>query len=928
MTDVDVHLRSPAGNDNGLFTDIGAAAQPGMNLTLDDEAAIPIGVFTIVSGIAFQPENAYRLDWFDGEDAGGTWTLDVRDDTNNASGGNLTAWSLRICEAPPVPACGPGFQPVTVYSSDFEVDDGGFTHSGTADEWERGLPSFVPITTCNSGSNCWKTDLDNTYEFSSIQDLLSPPINLAGLTGPVVVSWAQRYHIESANWDHFNVTAREVGNPTNAVNLFEWTGATMNSSVGTPPVTINESAGWGVFNRTASSLAGANTELVFHLDSDTSVNLTGAAIDDVSVIACEPVPVPSITLFKTVGLTAGVCGVDETLTVPFGTPVTYCYTVINTGGVTLNYHTVVDDQLGTVLDNFAYPLLPGNGAYFTVDNVVLGGTTTNNATWTASESVTSNTVCSTPALAIPDGVPAGANDVMVVAGGGNLSDLEISLDMSHTWVGDVAFTLTDGTTTAAVFDRPGVPASTFGCDGTDVAAVLDDSAATPVENECDAGVPTINGTFIPNVALAGFIGAPFAGTWTINAADFATPDAGTLNEWCLTGTYTSGSVSASDSVTVTVLPQLFPDIAVAPSSLSSFQAVDTQVDLNLDITNNGDANLDWTITEDAGLVANRVVANVPGRQQPILPHRRSTPPEANAISTGDRTFSRSTTAVAGERTTPVRGEVPDATVTLTHSVTQSIVTGNSVSCNAGGFHTNNSYIRAFDLPAFGITGGFSITQVEMGIEEATGTGGTQPVTVNLYIWDPLDPFTFANFVLIGTANALVPDQAATIITIPVTGSAPAGSTLVVEFFTPDGQPSTASLFAGSNPDGQTAPSYLAAADCGITEPTDTVDIGFPGMHLVMNVTGSTGCDTDLTWLSASPTAGTTVPTATDSVTVTLDSTGLIQGAIYTGSLCIQSNDPDTPVVLVPVTLEVDGMDFSDGFETGDTSRWSLTVGLP
>ena len=45
MADLDVHLVSPAGNDNGLFTDIGTtsvnAALQTMNLTIDDEAAIP-----------------------------------------------------------------------------------------------------------------------------------------------------------------------------------------------------------------------------------------------------------------------------------------------------------------------------------------------------------------------------------------------------------------------------------------------------------------------------------------------------------------------------------------------------------------------------------------------------------------------------------------------------------------------------------------------------------------------------------------------------------------------------------------------------------------------------------------------------------------------------------------------------------------------
>ena len=368
------------------------------------------------------------------------------------------------------------------------------------------------------------------------------------------------------------------------------------------------------------------------------------------IIEGTPSGGPAITLAKTVGLVATVCGVDETLTVPFGTPVTYCYTVTNTGTETLSTHNLVDDQLGPLLVNFAYDLLPGASAFITVDDVVLAGTTTNNATWTA-DTASSTTVCSTPALAIPDNNPTGVTNAIVVAAGANLTDLEVSVDATHTWVGDLSFSVTDGTTSATIVDRPGYTGTGFGCQNDNIDAVLDDSAATPVETQCAVGPPAIAGTFIPNNPLAVFNGAPFAATWTMTASDAAGGDTGTLNEWCLIAHFASTSVAASDSVTVT-LTALDPDIAVAPSSLSSFQVVDTQVDLNLDITNNGDADLDWTITEDAGRVANRVVAQVPGRQQPLLPHRRSTPPAANAVSTGDHTFSRSTTSVAGERMHP------------------------------------------------------------------------------------------------------------------------------------------------------------------------------------------------------------------------------------------------------------------------------------
>ncbi|MBT8383243.1 MAG: DUF4397 domain-containing protein [Ignavibacteria bacterium] len=189
-----------------------------------------------------------------------------------------------------------------------------------------------------------------------------------------------------------------------------------------------------------------------------------------------------------------------------------------------------------------------------------------------------------------------------------------------------------------------------------------------------------------------------------------------------------------------------------------------------------------------------------------------------------------------------QGQVPlnnntDA-ITITHSATQTITTGNSVSCNAGGLHTDNSYFRAFDLPSFGITNDFNITEVSIGIETAAGTGGTQPITVNLWTSSQPFPTGFPGSVTqIGTASLNVPDQTLTVFPIAVTGTAPAGSELVVEIFTPDGQTAGHSFFIGSNADGETGPSYLLAADCGVTTPTPTGSIGFPNMHIVMNVTG-------------------------------------------------------------------------------------------
>lgn len=288
MADLDVHLRSPAGNDNGVFTDIGAAAVGGqttMNTIFDDYAGVP-PQFTALNGPVHKPELAYRMDWYNGENAGGTWTLDIRDDTTNANGGTLNSWALEICEQPP-PAG------VIFYNENFDVGpfnlgNGGYTSSGLQNEWEWGVPTtaatpgVAAFLDCNGGSTgCWKTDLNDTYNASSDQLLVSPPINVPGTTGTINMSWAMRYQMENTSFDQARVIVREAANPANARVVWEWTGATMTNAVGNPTVTIGESAGWGEYRANITQFAGLTVEVVFQLSSDTTVQLGGLAIDDV-----------------------------------------------------------------------------------------------------------------------------------------------------------------------------------------------------------------------------------------------------------------------------------------------------------------------------------------------------------------------------------------------------------------------------------------------------------------------------------------------------------------------------------------------------------------------------------------------------------------------------------------------------------------------
>lgn len=197
---------------------------------------------------------------------------------------------------------------------------------------------------------------------------------------------------------------------------------------------------------------------------------------------------------------------------------------------------------------------------------------------------------------------------------------------------------------------------------------------------------------------------------------------------------------------------------------------------------------------------------------------------------------------AGSRTVQQGAGGP---VVLTQSVDPlTIIAANSVSCNAGGAHADNTYMRRFDLDGeFALSAPFVVEGVDVGIETATGGGasGSQPISVIAYSIANAAPMAFANLVEVGRIDTTIADTASTVQAFAFTASQidPSTDDLVIEVFTPDGQAVGHSFFIGSNNLGQTAASYIAAAACGITEPTDTAAIGFPGMHIVMSVNGST-----------------------------------------------------------------------------------------
>jgi subtilisin-like proprotein convertase family protein len=136
---------------------------------------------------------------------------------------------------------------------------------------------------------------------------------------------------------------------------------------------------------------------------------------------------------------------------------------------------------------------------------------------------------------IPDNNPTGVSSDLVVPLAGEIVDLDLDLMITHTWVGDLKVTLThlDTGTSAVLIDRPRVPATTFGCSGDNLDAILDDEATLPIEDQCVAGLPAIAGSFTPNNPLSVFDGESLSGTWQLTVVDLGPADIGSLTDWVL-----------------------------------------------------------------------------------------------------------------------------------------------------------------------------------------------------------------------------------------------------------------------------------------------------------------------------------------------------------------------------------------------------------
>lgn len=117
---------------------------------------------------------------------------------------------------------------------------------------------------------------------------------------------------------------------------------------------------------------------------------------------------------------------------------------------------------------------------------------------------------------------------------GTLVDVNVSLDITHTFCGDVEISLIgpDGTEVDLSIGNGGNGNNFIG-------TIFDDDASTPIS----AGTAPFTGSYQPDEPLSTLTGKPIEGNWVLHIFDNAVNDQGELLDWCIDILYSGDPVS-------------------------------------------------------------------------------------------------------------------------------------------------------------------------------------------------------------------------------------------------------------------------------------------------------------------------------------------------------------------------------------------------
>ena len=163
-----------------------------------------------------------------------------------------------------------------IFYDDFESDAYTWTHGGDADEWELGSPQFGPDAV-HSGSRCWGTDLDDTYEDNASNWLQSPWIDLSNLNCAFLKFWVWN-RVDDKDYYYHDALWLDIS--TNGTDFVPLCSRIIG---GHDDPAVPDVSGWNYVTLDLTPYVGNEVTFRFRFDSDESIVQSGTYIDDVQI---------------------------------------------------------------------------------------------------------------------------------------------------------------------------------------------------------------------------------------------------------------------------------------------------------------------------------------------------------------------------------------------------------------------------------------------------------------------------------------------------------------------------------------------------------------------------------------------------------------------------------------------------------------------
>ncbi len=550
-SDLDVFLESPSGTVVELFTAVGGSGDNFIGTELDDEAALSISSASAPFTGIFSPEG--NLSDVDFMTMTGDWTLTVTDNFNGDQG-SLDAWALVI------DVVQPGLGEVSFDAKHYDYTDlievNLFDLNAVGDQ-----TAIIESTGGDIETVTLVDNLDGTFTGSLLMDagpnsIVTEDALLQG--NPADIFTVTYFDVDDGNGSFGDRT--DIANIKNVINY---------TALDTP-ITI-------VDNNTVTSTVEV-TDIGSIFDVNVSLDITHTWDSDLDVFLIGP-DGTTVELFTDVG------GSGDNFT-----------------------GTVLDTESGNPIGGLGTADAPFTGIFSPEGDLSVFDGTDAIGFWTLSvfddaggdsgtiDNFTLNidlnpsTVVDYPSTDVPITIVDNATVISTIeiTDTGMIADIDVDLDITHTWDSDLDVFLTapDGTI-VELFTGVGGSGDNF------TGTTLDDEAPIAITS----GSAPFTGSYMPEGFLADFDGMSITGIWTLSIADGAAGDDGTLDAWTLSIDVIPTTEYPSADVPVTIIDN---DTVVSTIEILDAGTIG-DLDVHLDITHTWDSDLDVTLTAPDGL---------------------------------------------------------------------------------------------------------------------------------------------------------------------------------------------------------------------------------------------------------------------------------------------------------------------------------------